>query len=209
MPEHPVNTLQLHNWLDRMRAGDPAAREDLLRHLCGRLERLASKMIRRFPRVQHWVQTDDVLQNALMRLLRALEQVRPGSMRDFFGLAAAQMRRELLDLARHFFGPHGPGAHHAGQLIDSTLAAVGDPVDRAEDLDDLERWYLFHQQVEQLPIEEREVVGLVFYHGWTQAQVAELFQVSIRTVRRRWEAAMVKLYGTLREGGTGTPETSG
>jgi len=81
--------------------------------------------------------------------------------------------------------------------------------DRFQELEDLEWWYLFHQQVAQLPVEEREVMGLVFDHGWTQAQVAELFQVSIRTVRRRWESTMVKLYGTLREGGTGTPETFG
>ena len=63
-----------------------------------------------------------------------------------------------------------------------------------EDLEDLERWCLFHQQVEQLPPEEREVVGLIFYHEWTQAQVAELFQVNVRTVRRRWESAMQKLW---------------
>src|SRR5438876_4694529 len=147
MPDQPVNTVQLHNWLDRMRAGDGAARNDLLRHVCGRLERLARKMLRRFPRVHFWVQTDDVLQNALMRLLRALEQVRPGSTREFFGLAATQMRRELLDLARHFFGPQGPGAHLAGQPIQSTITDGGEPADRPEDLEDLECWCTFHQQV--------------------------------------------------------------
>ena len=30
---------------------------------------------------------------------------------------------------------------------------------------------------------------LSYYHNWTQAQMAELFQVTERTVRRRWEAA--------------------
>jgi RNA polymerase sigma-70 factor (ECF subfamily) len=208
MSDPPVNTVQLHNWLDRMRAGDGAAREDLLRHVCGRLERLARKMLRRFPRVHLWVQTDDVLQNALMRLLRALEKVRPDSTREFFGLAATQMRRELLDLARHFFGPHGPGTHEAGQRPDSTVSGLGEPPDRSEDLEDLERWCLFHQQVEQLPAEEREVVGLIFYHGWTQAQVAELFQINVRTVRRRWESALQKLYKTFREVERETPETA-
>jgi DNA-directed RNA polymerase specialized sigma24 family protein len=37
------------------------------------------------------------------------------------------------------------------------------------------------------------VLGLVFYHGWTQAQIAELFQVDERTVRRRWQAACLRL----------------
>jgi RNA polymerase sigma factor (sigma-70 family) len=49
--------------------------------------------------------------------------------------------------------------------------------------------------VDRLPAEEREVVGLVFYHGWTQAQIAELFAVDERTVRRRWRRAC----GTLRD----------
>ena len=51
----------------------------------------------------------------------------------------------------------------------------------------------------RLPVREREVVGLVFYHGWTQGQVAELFQVDVRTVRRWWESAMVTLHRELHD----------
>ena len=35
--------------------------------------------------------------------------------------------------------------------------------------------------MDQLPIEEQEVVGLTFYNGWTQAQIADLFGVDERT----------------------------
>src|ERR1051326_6467529 len=104
MAEDDINSIQLNDWVARMRAGDLAARNELLCCVGYRLERLARKMLRKFPAVQQFAQTDDVLQNALMRLLRALEQVRPNSVSDFFGLAAEQMRRELLDLARHFHG---------------------------------------------------------------------------------------------------------
>ena len=58
---------------------------------------------------------------------------------------------------------------------------------------DLERWAAFHEMVGALPAEEREVVGLVHYHGWTQAQIAELFGVTERTVRRWWQSALLKL----------------
>jgi RNA polymerase sigma-70 factor (ECF subfamily) len=128
-------------------------------------------MLGRFPSVQRWAQTDDVFQNALLRLLRALEQVRPAWVRDFFGLAAEQMRRELLDLARHFHGPHGQAAHH-----DSAA---------------------FHEGVAALPAEERAVVGLVYYHGPTQAAVAELLGAHVRTVQRRWESALLKLRAAM------------
>jgi RNA polymerase sigma-70 factor (ECF subfamily) len=198
MPDATVNTVQLNNWVDRMRAGDLAARDELLRGVSNRLERLARKMLQRFPSVQRWAQTDDVLQNALRRLRRALQQVRPGSVRDFFGLAAEQMRRELLDLARHFHGPHGAAAHHESGILDDGSRAAPEVPDRAERTPELERWATFHEEVARLPAEEREVVGLIFYHGWTQAAVAELFGVSTRTVQRWWESAVRKLRGVVQ-----------
>src|SRR5690349_10324078 len=106
---------QLQAWLDRMQAGDPAARSALLEHACERLQRLARKMLKGFAGVQRWEQTDDVLQNALVRLWTSLQHVRPRSVREFYGLATLQIRRELLDLARHYYGPEGLGAQHASQ----------------------------------------------------------------------------------------------
>jgi RNA polymerase sigma-70 factor (ECF subfamily) len=194
MADEVVNTVQLNAWVDRMRAGDRAASDELLRTVCGRLERLARKMLQRYPSVQRWADTDDVLQNSLLRLLRALQEVRPGSVREFFGLAAEQMRRELLDLARRYNGPHGIGAHHASAVHDADGSAPAlDPPDPSANTEDLERWAVFHQGVEGLPAEEREVVGLIFYHGWTQVAVAGLLQLAERTVRRRWESALLKL----------------
>src|SRR5262245_57545794 len=93
--------------LTRARDGHDDARDDLIRRVQQRLEHLTRKMLRGFPAVQRWEDTGDVLQNALIRLARALEAVNPTTTREFFGLAAEQIRRELLDLARHYRGPHG------------------------------------------------------------------------------------------------------
>ena len=41
------------------------------------------------------------------------------------------------------------------------------------------------------------MIGLTFYHGWTQTQIAELFRVDERTVRRRWQAACQALHKAL------------
>jgi RNA polymerase sigma-70 factor (ECF subfamily) len=99
-----LHTTQLHVLLDRLQSGDVAARDELIRRAGQRLESLARAMLRRFPGVRRWEETADVFQNAVLRLLRALQQVRPESTRAFFGLAAEQVRRELLDLARHYQG---------------------------------------------------------------------------------------------------------
>ncbi len=195
MANRSVDTLDLRRWLDRIEAGDLAARNELLRGVGRRLERLARKMIRQFPAVRRWTDTADVLQNATLRLLRALDAVRPASTHEFYSLAATQIRRELLDLARHFYGPHGEGANHASVALPGAPPPAEPPA--RDDPDDLQGWCAFHEQVERLPAEEREVVGLVFYHGWTQAQVAELLQIAERTVRRRWDAALIKLHQVL------------
>ena len=115
MSDATATTTRIQLRLDRLRAGDASARDELLQIACERLTRLARKMLRGYPGVSRWEQTDDVLQNAAVRLCRALEDVRPESVRSFVSLAAVQIRRELIDLARHYDGPEGPGRHHASR----------------------------------------------------------------------------------------------
>jgi RNA polymerase sigma-70 factor (ECF subfamily) len=200
MPESSLHTTQLRRWVKRMRAGDLAAREEMLRAVHARLERLARKMLHDFPAVARWEETGDLLQNAALRLLRALEDVEPTSVPDFFGLAAEQMRRVLLDLARHYRSRRLQDPCHAGDPDGSDSGgAPPEPAAVADDADDLEKWCAFHEAVERLPMEQREVVGLIYYHGWTQAEVAELLCMSERTVQRHWDKAMRTLHAKLKD----------
>jgi RNA polymerase sigma-70 factor (ECF subfamily) len=193
------HTTLLQGYLDRMRAGDVAARDELFRRVCGRLERLTRKMLRGFPGVHRWAQTDDVLQNALVRLLRALKDVQPASVREFFGLSAEQIRRELLDLARHYYGPQGPGAKHATH--DGRGDSGPPPYEKADQSHEpsaLAAWCEFHRQVSELPADEREVVNLLYYQELKQAEAAALLNVTVRTVQRRWQSALLKLHQILK-----------
>ena len=72
----PDDSVQFSLLVGRLRAGDAAAREELIRTSLGRLERLARKMLRRFPTVKRWEDTGDVLQLALIRLDCALRDTR-------------------------------------------------------------------------------------------------------------------------------------
>lgn len=74
-----------------------------------------------------------------------------------------------------------------------------------EPAEDFELWVRFHEAVDRLPLGEREVVGLVFYNGWTQARIAELFGVDERTIRRRWASACERLRKVVGE----LPESPG
>src|SRR5262249_29392867 len=98
MTDPSPQTVHIQACLDRLRGGDEAARGELLDSACGRLRQLARKMLRGYPNVHRWEQTDDVLQNATLRLQRALQQMTVQTPSDFFRLAALNIRRELLDL---------------------------------------------------------------------------------------------------------------
>ena len=199
MSQDSLHTTMLRGWVERMRAGDDSARDELLRTVCQRLEHLTHKMLKSFPKVKRWEETGDVLNSALVRLMRALQTVDPNSIREFYGLATKQIRRELLDLAKHYYGPQGHGANHhsSPNHRDSDLAPMEPEDDRQEDKD-LDQWCAFHKEVENLSTREREVVNLIFYHGWTQIEVAELLQLSDRQVRSIWKEARFKLAEVLQ-----------
>jgi RNA polymerase sigma-70 factor (ECF subfamily) len=180
----------------RLQAGDPDARDELLSAAAELLRQLAHRMLRTFPGVRRWEQTDDVLQNSLMRLYRTLKDVPPRTVADFLRLAALNIRRELLDLAKHHYGPQGQGAHHITVNLDEP-APPEPAAQQSLDPSRLAVWSEFHQQVEGLPDEERAVFDLLWYQGLSQAEAAELLGVNERTVKRRWQSARIKLHDAL------------
>lgn len=51
--------------------------------------------------------------------------------------------------------------------------------------------------MEGLPEEEREIFDLLWYQGLTQAEAANLLNISDRTVKRRWQSARLLLHDRL------------
>jgi RNA polymerase sigma-70 factor (ECF subfamily) len=177
-----------------MRKGDVTARNEVIAHACDRLRTLTHRMLRGFKRVRRWAETDDVLQNSLLRLHRALAEIQPETPRQFYALAARQIRRELLDLARQQYGPHGVGANHD---TDSGVAAEQQAVE-ADEPHTLDGWTRFHEQVEKLPNDQREVFDLLWYEGLTQPEAAAVLGVSLKTIKRRWQEARLFLFEAMK-----------
>lgn len=191
-----ADTIELQACLDRHNAGDRAGRDRLLGYARERLLRLTRKMLGDFARVRRYEETDDVLQNALVRLVRRLEAVRVSTVGEFFRLAAGEIRRELIDLARHYYGPLGAGRNEASMPEASSPDGDGTPVDPGERTGDPSRlalWTDFHEAVERLPADERDVFSLIWYHELGQEQVAGLLGISVPTVKRRWLTARLTL----------------
>jgi RNA polymerase sigma-70 factor (ECF subfamily) len=188
----------IQGWIARLQDGDPKAREALLCCAGERLRQLAHRMLKTYPRVRRWEQTDDVLQNAMLRLYRTLGDVQPQSAADFLRLAALNLRRELLDLTKHYYGPQGQGAHHVSDDPHRSESQRPDPA-AAQSLEPqrLQSWSEFHEQAGRLPTEELVVFDLIWYQGLAQAEVAQLLGIHERTVKRRWQAARLKLFEAL------------
>lgn len=200
MTESISQTRQLEDLIHGLKTGDEFARGELLNMVSDRLLRLTRRILRDFPGVARWEQTDDVFQNAAMRLYQALAEVDIQDPQHFFRLASLQIRRELIDLARHYQGPQGLGARHRTQLggdAEQGPPAALDPAEMTFDPAKIAQWRDFHQRVEQLPDDEREVFDLLWYHELSQEEAATVLNVSVRTVRRRWRSARLQLHDVV------------
>jgi len=198
MSNNQSHATQLHDWLRELHQGKADARNKIVDHTCDRLRSLTSRMLRNYPKLRRWSETDDILQQSMMRLHRSLSEVYPDNPRQFYGLAAIQIRRELIDLSRHYFGSLGIGSKHetdqpgVDRHVDRLVAPDGEP-------GSLEDWTRFHEAIERLPESEREVFSLLWYDGITQEQAADVLSVSLKTVKRRWQSARINLHNILSE----------
>lgn len=195
MPEG--TTIHLQQCLNRLHAGDPTARDELIACAANRLTTLTRKMFRGEVRLARWESPDDVAQSALLRLWGALRETKPQTLREFYSLAATQIRREMIDLARHHFGPEGAAWRHTSLPVGSDKAPIADPSDLSHEPVRLSVWAEFHEHVSRLPDDEREVFDLVFYQGLSHAESATVLGISKKTVQRRWHQGCATLHAAL------------
>ncbi|MBC7772057.1 MAG: sigma-70 family RNA polymerase sigma factor [Pyrinomonadaceae bacterium] len=171
-------------------AGDAPAEpvvRALLERAVERLELLCGTLLfRSYPRLTRPplnLQSDEMLSAVVERLLKAMREVRPQTSRQFFALATRHMRWELNDLARRL-----DEQTRAVELRDEFVRA---PESSGSVLSPNARRML--ETIENLPDEEREVFDLVRIQGMTQAEVADLLEVSSKTVQRRLNRGLMLL----------------
>jgi RNA polymerase sigma factor (sigma-70 family) len=172
---------------------DADARRQVVALAYGRLCLLARKILYEdFPRLKNVHGSGSVVNEAALRLLKTLDQVHPRTAREFFLLAAQNVRWVLLDMARK-----------ARQPQPVVLAeAVEQAVDPHAEIDPAKAamWAELHQQVETLPEMQRKVVHCLLYLGMSQAEAAQLLEVHPRQISRLWLSARLHLARALPVG---------
>ena len=195
MPDEPT-TVVVQRYLDALAGdtpGEPLIRE-LLERAVGRLRLLcATFLYKSYPRLTRPpvnLETDELLGGVVARLLTALRETRPATVRQFFALACQHMRWQLNDLARRL--DERPAAI---ALPEAGVAAP--PASTASGLSPDGRRIL--GAIEGLPEDEREVFDLVGIQGLTHAEVATMVGVSEKTVQRRLNRARLLLAERLAD----------
>ena len=199
-------TAVVQRYLDALAGPAPAEPiiRDLLARAIRRLHRLCASILHRsFPRLTRPplnLQTDELLSAVVERLLKALREARPGTVREFFALAGQHMRWELKDLARRLDKQPVAVELREGQLPVPVSSDSGLSPDGRRML----------EAIDSLPEDEREAFDLVRIQGLTYAEAAELLGVAPKTVQRRLDRGLQLLterFGDFGPGAT-TPGPS-
>jgi RNA polymerase sigma-70 factor (ECF subfamily) len=186
-------TIAVQRYLDQL-AGD-ATVEPIVRALLDRSVRrlhllCASLLYKRYPRLTRPpvnLQADEMLGAVVERLLKALREARPADARQFFALASQHMRWELNDTARRLDEQPAPA-----ELCEESVRA---PASSDTGLTPDSRRIL--QAIDGLPEDEREAFDLVRIQGMSQAEAAQVLEVSAMTVNRRLKRGLQLLTASL------------
>jgi RNA polymerase sigma factor (sigma-70 family) len=188
-------TAVVQRYLDEL-AGDTPA-EPIVRALLDRAVRrlhllCATLLYRSYPRLAQPplnLQAEELLGAVAERLLKAMREARPETVRQFFALANQHMRWELNDLARRL--DEQPSA------VGLQEALVAAPSSSGSGLTPDGRRML--EAIDGLPEDEREAFGLVRVQGMSQTEAARVLGVSNVTVKRRLNRGLLLLADKLAD----------
>ena len=179
--------------------GDASA-EPIIRALLSssvrRLHQLCATLLyRSYPRLSKPpmnLQAEEMLSGVVERMIKALRNVRPKTVREFFALANQHMRWELNTLARRL--------DREAQAVELRESAVKSPAAEGQDSSRVSPSFArMLDAIESLPEDDRETFCLVRVQGMTQADAAAVLGVSVKTVQRRLARTLPLLAAQLRD----------
>ncbi|MEO8081268.1 MAG: ECF-type sigma factor [Caldimonas sp.] len=179
--------------LQQAAEGDRAALDQVYSSLYPELKRVARSRLRQQGRGDS-MGTTTLLHESFIRLVHA-SNLRLQDRRHFFAYAARTMRHIIIDSAReHLADRRGGGALHETLGGDAALQVAD--TGTSEELIRVSEALL---DLEQVDPDLAELVDMRYFGGYTESEIAELQEVTERTVRRRWNKARAWLYMALND----------
>jgi RNA polymerase sigma factor (TIGR02999 family) len=182
------STGEITTLLAAIRSGDPSAEANLVALVYDEFRALARRHMRR-ERPDHTLQPTALVHEAYLRLMRDYPADWQ-SRAHFFAAASTVMRRILVDHARQRAAAKRPGGRRRVELDDFMVSASPR----------IEQLLILDQALDRLAGWDRRqarLVELLYFGGLTELEAAEVLGVSLRTVRRDWNAARAWLQAQL------------
>jgi RNA polymerase sigma factor (TIGR02999 family) len=173
-----------------LRDGNKEALDKLMPVVYGELRRLARGYLQN-ERRDHSLQATALVNEAYLRLI-GNRQMNWQSRAHFFGVAAQQMRRILVDHARtHKAAKRGGSACKVS--LSQARNAAAQPAFEVVALD------VALDELAQLDPQQSRLVELRFFGGLSIEETAEVLNLSPATVKRHWATARAWLYQRVSE----------
>jgi len=174
--------------LEEARSGNAEALQHLLPLVYDELRRIASENLRSAGPGQTML-TTDLVHESYLKLIGSRNLSWQNRL-HFFSIAATSMRQIIVDHARARRA-HKRGGKDIRIPFDEGLAIDGEALDDIAELDEA------LCALEKTDARSARIVELRFFGGLTNEEIAELLNVSARTVIRDWEFARAWLYRFL------------
>jgi len=180
-------TTEVTELLHRIARGDKQAETELIPRVYRELRRIAQAYLRK-ERHDHTLQATALVHEAYLRLTWQAD-INWKNRAHFFAIAANTMRRILVDYARHRNASKRSDVE--GFLLDHAPAISNQQCAFMTGLDEaLDR-------LAGLNPRQARVVELKFFGGLTEEEIANVLEISSRTVKRDWTLARAWLHGEL------------
>jgi RNA polymerase sigma-70 factor, ECF subfamily len=183
--------------LKAMREGDESAAGKLLPLVYNELHRLARSYMQR-ERRDHTLQPTALINEAYLRLAR--DNVDWQSRQHFIGVAANVMRRLLVDHARAHKAAMRSGGLQRVEMEEGF--ALSD--ERSKEV------LALHDalaNLESVDATQAKVVELRYFGGFSVEEIADILEMSPRTVKRHWALARIRLLKEMKpKGDSGLPD---
>jgi RNA polymerase sigma factor (TIGR02999 family) len=173
------------------RNGDAKASAALIDTVYPELRRLAHHYLAG-ERPEHTLQTSDLVHEAWLRLFSS-EEVSVNDRAHLVALMATQMRRALVDYARHRNAAKGPGSGVRVSLTGATEVGIRPD----EDVLALDQALEALEAVDPRAV---RVVEMRFFGGLAETEAAQALGVSVATLKRDWTFARAWLTDRLTTG---------
>jgi RNA polymerase sigma factor (TIGR02999 family) len=166
-------------------SGESQATERLFPLVYDELRRLAAARMAK-EAAGHTLQPTALVHEAWLQLVGAGDR-NWKNRAHFFGAAADAMRRILIDNARRKSALKHGGGQERVTLEDLEITSAT-PDEHVLLVDEALLW------LEREDPEKARIVSLKFFGGLTNEEVAENLNLSLRTVKRHWDIAKIKLF---------------